>query len=157
MWLAIIILIKRKEKCFFLLLCLKTLLGITAKATCFLCSRDPFAWANPQRQFKLEPFFLSLRVKAPPWQRDTHSPELSSQQLCRGKLVKASALSCKGRSLPALSAVHSVCWQRMFFNRQEHELWYSIVYWALHYRNPFYLYDLGIHHVASEEVGDFAL
>lgn len=107
MWIAIL-LNKKKREMLFLLLCLKTLLGITAKATCFLCSRDLFAWANPQRQFKLEPFFLSLRVKAPPWQRGAHSPELSSQQLCRGKLVKASALSCK-RSLTPCIVCRALC------------------------------------------------
>lgn len=59
MWIAIL-LNKKKREMLCLLLCLKTLLGITAKAACFLCSRDLFDC------FKLEPFFLSLMSKPLP-------------------------------------------------------------------------------------------
>lgn len=104
---------------FCLLLCLKTFLGITEKATCFLCSRDLFAWANPQRQFKLEPFFSVFHVKKTPWQRGAHSPELLSQQLCRGSLSRHQPWAAKvAHSLhcpPCTLSLHSVCWQRSLF------------------------------------------
>lgn len=69
-------------------------------------------------QFKREPFFSVFHVKTPPWKKGAHSPELLSQQLCRASLSRHQPWAPKGRSLPALSVVHSFLadiWQHSLF------------------------------------------
>lgn len=144
-----------------LLLCLKTLLRIT----CFLCSLGLFAWDNPQCHFKLELIFSVSHAKNTPWMKRCALTWTREASAVPTNLVEAAALRLERLLSPCIVCCalrrlsgKAVCADiAVILDRQTHELRDSIMYWYLHYRKPFYPYNLGIRHVVSEEVGDFPL